>query len=145
MESKGRSQGQNQSGCRPQGFWMRDFPEGLPFTTLNPRLFHIMSFFGHRGLVKRDFFHCLQTQLVPREYHTHCYAVEVQTLIVLNPNRRLTEESSQLDKISSIWYFKSPIGDILSNWGLLICFLTLFYQTHIYPIPNWIYYLQLGI
>ena len=28
---------------------------GTPFTSLNPRLFHIMSFFDHPGLVKRDF------------------------------------------------------------------------------------------
>ena len=31
-------------------------PRGTPFTTLHPRLFHIMSFFGHPGLVKRDHF-----------------------------------------------------------------------------------------
>ena len=43
---------------RPQGFWPQDLPQGTPFTTLHPRPFHIMSFFGHPGLVKRDFFHC---------------------------------------------------------------------------------------
>ena len=61
-------------------------PRGTPFTTLHPRLFHIISFFGHPGLVKRDFFHCRQIQPVPREYHTQYYVVEVQTLVELNPN-----------------------------------------------------------
>ena len=60
--------------------------EGTPFTTLHPRLFHIMSFFGDPGLVKRDYFHCCQTQPVPREYNTQYYVVEVQTLVELNPN-----------------------------------------------------------
>ena len=59
--------------------------------------------------------------------------------------RGLTEENTQLGKISPIGYFKSPIGDILSNWGLVICSLTLHYQTHISPIPNWIHYPQLCI
>ena len=27
-----------------------------------------------------------QTQPAPREYHTQCYLVEVQTLVELNPN-----------------------------------------------------------
>ena len=45
-----------------------------------------MSFFDHPGLVTRDFFHYRQTQPVPREYHTQCYVVEVQTLVELNPN-----------------------------------------------------------
>ena len=45
-----------------------------------------MSFFDHPGLVKRDFFHCRQSQPVPREYHTQCYVVEVQTLVEFNPN-----------------------------------------------------------
>ena len=57
--------------------------QGTPFTTLHPRLFHIMSFFGNPGLVKRNIFYCRQTQPVPREYHTKCY---IQTLIELNPN-----------------------------------------------------------
>ena len=61
-------------------------PRGTPFTTLHPRLFHIMSFFGHPGLVKRDFFHCRQIQPVPREYHTQYYLVEVQILVEINPN-----------------------------------------------------------
>ena len=61
-------------------------PRGTPFTTLHPRLFHIISFFRHPGPVKRDFLHCRQTQPVPREYHTQCYVVEVQTLVELNPN-----------------------------------------------------------
>ena len=30
--------------------------QGTPFTMIPPRLFHIMSFFRHPGLVKRDFF-----------------------------------------------------------------------------------------
>ena len=33
-----------------------------------------------------DFLHCRQTQPFPREYHTHCYVVEVKTLVELNPN-----------------------------------------------------------
>ena len=33
---------------------------------------------------------------------------------------------------------------MLPNWRLVICSLTLRYQTHISPIPNWIYYPQLG-
>ena len=59
--------------------------------------------------------------------------------------RGLTEEHTQLGIIFTIGYFKSPIGDILSNWGLVICSLTLRYQTPIFPIPNWIYYPQLEI
>ena len=59
--------------------------------------------------------------------------------------RGLTEENTQLGIISPIGYFKSPIGDILSDWGLVICSLTLRCQTHISPIPNWIYYPRLGI
>ena len=51
--------------------------QGTPFTPLHPRRFHIMSFFGHPGLVKRDFFHCCQTQ---------SYVVEVQTSVKLNSN-----------------------------------------------------------
>ena len=49
--------------------------------------------------LKRDFFHCRQTQSVPREYHTQCYVVEVQTLVELNPNilvRRFQRMLSQL-------------------------------------------------
>ena len=61
-------------------------PQGTPFTTLHQRLFHILSFFGHPGLVKRDIFHCRQTQPVSREYHTQCYVVEIQTLVWLNPD-----------------------------------------------------------
>ena len=60
-------------------------------------------------------------------------------------NRGPTEETTLLGIISLIWYFKSPIGDICSIWGLVICSLTLHYQTHISPIPNWICYAQLGI
>ena len=53
--------------------------------------------------------------------------------------RGLTEENTQLGIISLIGYFKSPIGDILANWGLVICSPTLHYQTPISPIPDWIY------
>ena len=73
-------------------------PQGTPLTTLHPRLFHIMSFFSHPGLEKRDFFCCRQTQPVPREYHTQCYVVEVKTL-ELNPSilvRRLQRMYSTL-------------------------------------------------
>ena len=59
--------------------------------------------------------------------------------------RGLTEKTTQSGIISPIRCFKSPIGDILSNWVLVICSLTLRYQTHISPIPNWIHYPQLGI
>ena len=52
----------------------------------------------------------------------------------------LTEENTQLGIISPIGYFKSPIGDILSNGGLVFCSLTLRYQL-IREIkienPNW--------
>ena len=59
--------------------------------------------------------------------------------------RGLTEENTQLGIISRIQYFISPIGDILSIWGLVICSLTLHYKTHISPIPNWTCYAQFGI
>ena len=73
--------------------------------------------------------------------------------------RGLTEENTQMGIISPIGYFKSLIGNILSNWRLVICSLTLRYQTqNMSPIPNWIkynnwgyeipnwrYYAQLGI
>ena len=59
--------------------------------------------------------------------------------------RGLTEENTQLGIISPIGYFKSPIGDVFSNWGLVICSLTLRYHNHISPIPDWIFYPKLGI
>ena len=65
--------------------------------------------------------------------------------LLLKPFRGLTEEHTQLGIISPVGYFKSPIGDILFNWGYVIYSLTLRYQTHISPIPNLIYYPQLGI
>ena len=51
--------------------------------------------------------------------------------------RGLKEENTQSDIISPIGYFKSPIGDILSNLLLMICSLTRHYQTHISPILHW--------
>ena len=56
--------------------------------------------------------------------------------------RGLTEENTQLVIISPLGYFKSPIGDFfLTQLGidnsLIIFSLTLRYQTHISPIPNW--------
>ena len=39
--------------------------------------------------------------------------------------RGLTEENTQLVIISPIGHFKSPIGNILANWGLVIFYLTL--------------------
>ena len=48
---------------------------GTPFTILHPRLFQIMSFFGHPGLVKRDIFIAAK----PNLYHTQSYVIEVQT------------------------------------------------------------------
>ena len=70
------------------------FSKSGPFQSLSVLYWDIIwksrggrvSFFGHPGLVQRDFFHCCQTQPVPREYHTQCYVVEVQTLVELNPN-----------------------------------------------------------
>ena len=59
--------------------------------------------------------------------------------------RGLAEENTQLGIIPPIGNFKSQIADILFNWGLGICSLALLYQTHISPIQNWVYYLQLGI
>ena len=41
--------------------------------------------------------------------------------------RGLTEKNTRLGIISSIGYFKSPIGDILSNLGVVICSLTMGY------------------
>ena len=64
----------------------RGTSRGTPFTTIHPRLFHTFSFFRHPGPVRRDFLYCRQTQPAPREYHTQCYVVEVQTLVELNPN-----------------------------------------------------------
>ena len=60
--------------------------------------------------------------------------------------------------LSPIGYLKYPIGDILFNWGLVICSLTLRYWL-MYPqspiryfipdwgfeVPNWGYYAKLGI
>ena len=66
-------------------------------------------------------------------------------LINISYIRGLTEEITQLGMISPIGCFKSPIGDIVLNWGLVICCLTLSYQTHISPIPDWIYYPKSGI
>ena len=53
-------------------------------------------------------------------------------------NWGLTEENTLMCIISLIWCFKSLIGDILSIWGLVICSVTLRYETHISPIPSWI-------
>ena len=64
----------------------RGTSRGTAFTTIHPRLFHTFSFFLHPGPVRRDFLYCRQTQPAPREYHTQCYIVEVQTLVELNPN-----------------------------------------------------------
>ena len=64
----------------------RGTSRGTAFTTIHPRLFHTFSFFRHPGPVRRDFLYCRQTQPAPREYHTQCYIVEVQTLVELNPN-----------------------------------------------------------
>ena len=72
------------SGC------LKNLPSGIlkckffQTTTTDFPLF--IQFFGHTGLVKRDLFHCHQTQLFPREYHSQGYIVEVQTLVELNPN-----------------------------------------------------------
>ena len=74
-------------GPQAQRVLAAGLPRRTPFTSLHPRLFHIMSFFDEPGLVKRDFFHCPQTQPVPKVYHTQCYVVEeIQTFVELNPN-----------------------------------------------------------
>ena len=72
----------NPRGCRPPRVLAAGHPRGTPLATLHARLFDIMSFFGYLGQVKRDFFHCRQTQPVP----TQCYVVEMETLVELNPN-----------------------------------------------------------
>ena len=65
-------------------------------------------------------------------------------------SRQLTENIPNGSIIPNWIYYPqlailSPIGDILSDWGLVIRSLTLRYQTHISPILNWIYYPQLRI
>ena len=65
--------------------------------------------------------------------------VEIKNNKERHTSRGLKDGNTQLGKISPIGYFKTPIGDILPNWGLVICFLSLRYQTHIFLIPNWIY------
>ena len=47
-------------------------------------------------------------------------------------NRGVTQENTKLGIISSIRYFKSPIGGILPNWGLGFFFLALLYLTQNY-------------
>ena len=54
--------------------------------------------------------------------------------------RGLTEENTSLGIVSPIVYFKSSIGDILSDQGLVICSLILLDKTYISLIPNSIYY-----
>ena len=57
----------------------------------------------------------------------------------------LTEENTKLGILSQIGYFKSIIGDNLSNWGFGIFSLILRYQTHVSPIPNWLFYPRMEI
>ena len=64
-------------------------------------------------------------------------------IIIFIINRGLTEENTKLGIISPIDYFKAPIEDILSSWGLVICSLTLRYQTLLSPIPNWLSFAKL--
>ena len=64
---------------------------------------------------------------------------------VMQPNRGLTEENTQLRIIFPIGYFKFPMGYILSKWGLGIYSLTLLYMTQKSSIPKWVYYPQIGI
>ena len=59
--------------------------------------------------------------------------------------RGLTEENTRLGIISPIGYFRSPIGDMLSNLELVTFSVTLRFQTQMFPIPNGIYYPKLGI
>ena len=74
-------------GPQAQRVLAAGLPRRTPFTSLHPWLFHITSLFDEPGLVKRDFFHCPQTQPVPKVYHTQCYVVEeIQTFVEFNPN-----------------------------------------------------------
>ena len=100
MESLRKSQGQNPRGHRPWGFCPRDFPRDR-LTMIHPRLFHTFSFFFHPGLVKRDFFHWVQTQHLPREYYSQFAGHGFSILIELNPNiPGLHRESKQQDILS---------------------------------------------
>ena len=45
--------------------------------------------------------------------------------------------SNLLFEIPNWWY--------LTNWGLVMCSPNLLFQTHISPIPNWVYHFQLEI
>ena len=94
------------------------------------KLVQLLTFFFHHQLVK----------VIPI-----LFCKDIAGGLSIDVNRGLTEENTQLGIISPIGYFKHPIGDILSNWELVICSLTLRYQTNISPIPNWIYYPKLGI
>ena len=82
---KGSPKAKTREAAGPKGFGQGS-SRGTPFVMIQPRLFHTFSFFCHTGPVKRDFLHCRQTRHAPREYLTHYYIVEVQTLVELNPN-----------------------------------------------------------
>ena len=56
--------------------------------------------------------------------------------LISKPSRDLTEKNTQLDIISPTGYFKSPIGDISTNWGLESFSLTLLYLTKKIPNPQ---------
>ena len=89
---------------------------------------------------------CRHWSLIEDFNHPPIFKIWFSNLKLFNKkNRGITEESTQLAMISPIGYFNSPIGDILTNWVLVNCSLTLCFQTHICPIPNWLYYPQLAI
>ena len=77
--------------------------------------------------------------------HTPGSLLLARAQAIATGSKGLAEENTQLGILSPIGYFKSPIGDFLSNWGLVIFSLTLRYQTHVSPIPNRKYYSRLGI
>ena len=57
-------------------------------------------------------------------------------LLHCRPNRGLTKENTQLEIISPIWYLKYPIGNILSNWELVICSMSLRQPAKYIPNPR---------
>ena len=89
-----------------------------------------------------------------------CISMLKYTIKKIQGKRGQTEKNTQFGKLSPIGYFKSPVGDILYNWGLVICYLNLLYLTKILNlqlgmlslngnfispiennIPNWEYFL----
>ena len=57
----------------------------------------------------------------------HHYNIEYLISISMKANRGIQKENTRLGIISTIGYFKSQIGDILSDWGIGFFSLTLLY------------------